>query len=89
MQTRTVTSFSLPAGMRSAIYAEAERRGTTPSRVLEAVLLRHLPEFVAEAIRDSFLVAEASDSPDLVRGRVSGPRVVHGTKGELVPQEEW
>jgi hypothetical protein len=39
--------------VRSALYAEAERRGTTPSRVLEALLVRHLAGFIADAIQQT------------------------------------
>jgi ribosomal protein L13 len=43
--------------MRSAIDAEAARLGCTPSRVAEALLSRHLPEFV----RDSIVVTALRD----------------------------
>jgi hypothetical protein len=41
--------------MRSAIDAEASRRGVTPSRVVEAVFSRYLPEFVAQAISEDLM----------------------------------
>jgi ribosomal protein L13 len=43
--------------MRSAIDAEAARLGCTPSKVAEALLSRHLPEFV----RDSIVVSALRD----------------------------
>jgi hypothetical protein len=40
--------------MRSVLYSEAERQQTTPSRLLEALLVRHLPDFIAFELRESF-----------------------------------
>jgi len=58
-ERRTPCTWFLPAGIRSAIDAEASRRSTTPSRVVEALLLRYLPEFVAESIAGDLRRAEA------------------------------
>jgi hypothetical protein len=65
MSRRTTTTFSLPVGMRSALYAEASRRATTPSRVLEALPVRHLPEFVASGIRQTLDTSGATPATDL------------------------
>jgi hypothetical protein len=61
---RTSTTFALTAGMRSALFAEAERRGTTPSLVLEALLVQHLPEFIAAAVREAVTQEPADHRPD-------------------------
>ena len=50
---RTTVTWSLRAGIRSAIDAEASRRSLAPSQVADALIARYLPEFVAEAILKS------------------------------------
>jgi hypothetical protein len=45
--------FSLPTAQFAALAGEAERKGTTPSRVLEAVLRRYLAGFLSTEIHRS------------------------------------
>jgi hypothetical protein len=59
---RTTCTWALPVGVRSIIEDEARRRATTPSRVVEALLQRYLPAFVAESITET--LAEPRD-PEL------------------------
>jgi hypothetical protein len=54
--------------MRSVLYAEAERQQTTPSRLLEELLVRHLPDFIASGLRQSF----APVSDEAAHGGVRG-----------------
>ncbi len=61
--TRTTVTWRLPSGMRSAIDAEASRRGVTPSRVVEDLFARYLPTFVAEALADALRVEERERPP--------------------------
>jgi hypothetical protein len=49
-RSKVTLSLSLPPSFRAAIYAESNRTGSTPSRVVEAVLVRYLPTFVSEEI---------------------------------------
>ncbi len=55
-------TWNLPIGMRSAIDAEADRRGVPPSRVVEEILARFLPEFVAAALQETLRAGEAAVS---------------------------
>lgn len=50
MSERVTYRFTVPSAMVAALIGEAERRGTTPSRVLELLLRRYLAGFVAESI---------------------------------------
>jgi hypothetical protein len=52
--------------MRSVLYSEAERLETTPSRLLEALLVLHLPDFIASGLRQSFqaISEEAHEDPE-------------------------
>jgi len=50
MNERVTYRFTVPSPMIAALIGEAERRGTTPSRVLELMLRRYLAGFVAEDI---------------------------------------
>jgi hypothetical protein len=45
--------WSLPAGVSSAVLAEADRRDATPSQVVADLFLERFPEFVADSIRRS------------------------------------
>ncbi len=56
---RTPVTWSLPHGIRSAIDAEAARRDSTPSRVVEAFFLTYLPTFIAESVTASLTRAHA------------------------------
>jgi hypothetical protein len=47
---KVTLTLALPPSFRAAIYAESNRTGSTPSRVVEAVLVRYLPTFVSEEI---------------------------------------
>ena len=58
---RTTVTWSLRPGIRSAIDAEAARRSLPPSKVAEALLARYLPDFVAQAIRESLQGEPVSD----------------------------
>jgi hypothetical protein len=51
MAKSTVT-WRVPAGIRSAIDAEASRSGTTPSAVASELLVTVLPDWIAGRIRD-------------------------------------
>lgn len=58
--TRTRATFSIRSGIASALAAEAARTDTTPSRVLEAVLLKYLPLHLSEEVSKS-LQADRKD----------------------------
>jgi hypothetical protein len=45
--------WSLPVGIRSAIDAEARRRGMRPSQIAEAVFARYLPTFIADSLAEA------------------------------------
>jgi hypothetical protein len=60
---RTTVTWHLAAGLRSAIDAEAQRTGIPPSRVVERLLLKYLPEFIADSVRASFH-SERTDGDD-------------------------
>jgi hypothetical protein len=60
--TRTSLIVTVPVPVRDAVYAEAERRGTSPARVVEAVLRRYLPTFVGDALRETFSVGLGAES---------------------------
>ena len=51
---RTTVTWSLPAGMRSAVDAEAARRGVPPSKVVEDLIRHYLPRLVSEALEAAF-----------------------------------
>jgi hypothetical protein len=50
---RTTVTWHITPGLRSAIDAEALRSGIPPSRVVERLLLKYLPDFLAESVRAS------------------------------------
>jgi len=51
--------------MRSAIDAEASRRGVPPSRVVEELIACYLPVLVARSLRETFARAQhAANSPE-------------------------
>jgi hypothetical protein len=51
---RATLTIALPRPVRAAVYAESDRRGSTPSAVVAALLREHLPDFVARDMRRSF-----------------------------------
>jgi hypothetical protein len=51
---RATLTVSLPRPVRAAVYAESDRRGSTPSAVVAALLHEHLPQFVASEMRRAF-----------------------------------
>jgi hypothetical protein len=50
---RTKCTWTLPAGIRSAISAEADRRDVTPSAVVEQFFLTYLPEFIQMSVAET------------------------------------
>jgi len=52
--SRTTVTWRIAAGMRSAIDAEASRRGVAPSRIVEELIARYLPVLVERALREAF-----------------------------------
>ena len=49
-EPKVTLTLAFPPNFRAAIYAEAHRTGATPSKVVEDVLVRYLPKFVAERL---------------------------------------
>jgi hypothetical protein len=50
-EAKVTLTLTLPPSFRAAIYAESNRAGSTPSKVVEEVLVRYLPRFVSEQMR--------------------------------------
>jgi hypothetical protein len=69
---RTRCLWSLRAGVRSAVTAEASRRDTTPSELVARFFAERFPDFVADSVRRTIRASLDDRDPD---GRAPGGKL--------------
>jgi len=70
MPTTTRCLWSLPTGVRAAVIAEADRRGTTPSRLVAQFFTEAFPGWVADALHHQFAFNARSPYIDSARAEL-------------------